>query len=52
MKNPLAVAAFVVAVLGMLWTAAEQWGDIKARVKHIEDAQQYLHGDIHVPGVK
>lgn len=46
----LAIAAFVLSLIGLVWTAAEKWGDVQARVRHLEETQNYLHGDIRVPG--
>lgn len=48
----IAIVALVLSLIGIVWTAAEKWGDIQARVRHLEDTQNYLHGDIHVPGGK
>lgn len=49
-KNPLAVAAFVLSLLALVWNAAEQWGRVIQRIEHLEGAQRYLHGEIQVPG--
>lgn len=48
-SNTLAYVATVLAILGILWTAAEQWGDMKARIKALEDVEHYLHGDVRPP---
>ncbi len=45
----LAIAAFILSIVGLTWTAAEKWGDLQARVRHLEATTQYLHGDIRVP---
>lgn len=44
-SNALAYVATVLALLGILWTAAEQWGDIKARVAELERADHFYHGE-------
>lgn len=49
-KNAIAWVGVVLALLGVLWTAAEQWGELKARVTHLENNQRYLHGDVQAPG--
>ena len=46
----LAIAAFVLSLTGLVWTAAEKWGRLNQRVEHLEDVQKYLHGDVKPPG--
>ena len=48
----LAYVATVLAVVSILWTAAEQWGDMKARIKALEAKQTFLHGDFPLPASK
>ncbi len=47
--STLSYVATVLALLGLLWTAATQWQELKDRVGHLEKINDYLHGTITVP---
>ena len=45
----LAYGGLLLALLGLLWTAATQWQHLQDRVTALEREQTYLHGTFEVP---